>query len=258
MRRRLRGMAVLESGKSVWVKKRQEPCGNHGQYIRRCTLNQLRLSRTPVKALELICKNDANHSTTLWQEHLKRISFDSGGNWTKQTQANLAVVGLWRDNQGRSSSSLLTTSLWGELQPDQVPTIRDIRRGHQKISAPTATPVSTEEWRFSAVTPARRTSRLRRVGCAGFTIKSPSLALRLTSVPAPRPICSARPRGIRTPRLFPHFWTRVCMRPQGYTASIPAMVFSRRASISLTPRSEAGKDKMGSPAPSLPSSGSGC
>ena len=61
-------MAVLESGNSVWVKKRQEPCGNHGQYISRCTLNQLRLSRTPVKALELICKNDANHSTTLWQE----------------------------------------------------------------------------------------------------------------------------------------------------------------------------------------------
>jgi hypothetical protein len=36
------------------------------------------------------------------------------------------------------------------------------------------------------------------------------LALKLTSEPAPRPISSAKPRGIRTPRLFPHFWTRVC------------------------------------------------
>jgi hypothetical protein len=40
------------------------------------------------------------------------------------------------------------------------------------------------------------------------------LALKLTSEPAPRPTSSAKPRGIRTPRLFPHFWTRVCTATQ--------------------------------------------
>jgi len=198
-------MAVLESGRIVRNKQWQDPCRNHRQHIRRSTLNQLRLPRTPVKALQLICKDDTDNTTALRQCHFKRITLDAGGHWTKQGQANLRVVGLRRDHQSRTPSSLLTTRLRCELQPDQVSPIRDIRSSQEKISAPTVAPVSIEEWRFSSETSAKRSSRLRRAGTDGFTTSSPSLALKLTSEPAPRPTSSARPRGIRTPRLFPHF-----------------------------------------------------
>jgi len=67
---------------------------------------------------------------------------------------------------------------------------------------------------LSSETSAKRSSRLRRAGTDGFTTSSPSLALKLTSEPAPRPTSSAKPRGIRNPRLFPHFWTRVCTATQ--------------------------------------------
>lgn len=63
---------------------------------------------------------------------------------------------------------------------------------------------------FSGVTPARRSASLSRLGTAGLKTSSPSFAVRLTSVPAPNPTSSAKPRGILTPRLFPHFWTFVC------------------------------------------------
>jgi hypothetical protein len=78
-------MAVLESRRYFRVKKRQDPCRNHGQYIRKGSLNQLRLPGTPVKALDLIGKNDADYTTALWQENLKWVSFDSGSDGTKQS-----------------------------------------------------------------------------------------------------------------------------------------------------------------------------
>ena len=93
-------MVVLDRGRTVGLKKRQEPRSNHGQYIGRGMFNQLRFSGTPVQALELIGKNDASHAATLWQEHLKRISFDSGCNWTEQSQANFSVVGRTRSEGG--------------------------------------------------------------------------------------------------------------------------------------------------------------
>jgi len=64
---------------------------------------------------------------------------------------------------------------------------------------------------FSGVIPARRSASLSRLGREGLKTSSPSLAVRLTSVPAPKPTSSAKPRGILTPRLFPHFCTLVCM-----------------------------------------------
>ncbi len=64
---------------------------------------------------------------------------------------------------------------------------------------------------FSGVTPARRSASLSRLGTEGLSTSSPSFAVRLTSVPAPKPTSSAKPRGILTPRLLPHFCTFVCM-----------------------------------------------
>ncbi len=86
--------AVLVSGSIVRYKQRQDPCCNHRQNLRRSLLNQLRLPGTPVKALQLICKNDTDNPTTLWQDHLKWITLDTGGYRTEQSQANVCVVGL--------------------------------------------------------------------------------------------------------------------------------------------------------------------
>ena len=66
LRWRVRCMAMLESGSIVWNKQGQDPCSNHCQRLRRSTLNQLRLPGTPIKALQLISKNDTDHTTTLW------------------------------------------------------------------------------------------------------------------------------------------------------------------------------------------------
>jgi hypothetical protein len=94
--------------------------------------------------------------------------------------------------------------------------------------------------------PARRSSSLNRAGNAGFTISSPSRTLRLTSEPGPTPTSSASERGIRTPRLFPHFWIRVCKAwlrlYDEYTPSWLRRATRASASISLTPRSEAGSN----------------
>ena len=73
-----------------------------------------------------------------------------------------------------------------------------------------------------------------RAGTDGFTTSSPSLALKLTSEPAPRPISSARPRGIRTPRLFPHFWTRVCTATQRLYSEYTSYGLQTLRPISLT------------------------
>jgi hypothetical protein len=62
---RVRCTTVLQSGSIVRNKQRQDPCCNHCQNFRRSSRNQLRLPGTPVKALQLICKNDADHPTTL-------------------------------------------------------------------------------------------------------------------------------------------------------------------------------------------------
>lgn len=48
-------------------------------------------------------------------------------------------------------------------------------------------PVSIEAWLFSGVMPARRSERRGRVASEGLRINSPSMAMRLTSVPAPKP-----------------------------------------------------------------------
>ena len=70
-------MSVLESGSIDGNKKGQDPCCNHRQHIRRNTLNQLRLPGTPVKALQLICKDDTDHTNGLRQCHFKRITLDA-------------------------------------------------------------------------------------------------------------------------------------------------------------------------------------
>ena len=87
-------MAELESGRILRNKQREDPCRNDRQKLMCCPLNQLRLPRTPVEALQLICENDTDHPTTLWQDHLKRITLDTRGHRTEQSQANLCVVGL--------------------------------------------------------------------------------------------------------------------------------------------------------------------
>ncbi|QNI71051.1 hypothetical protein CyaNS01_01923 [Cyanobium sp. NS01] len=43
------------------------------------------------------------------------------------------------------------------------------------------------------------------LGTEGLKTSSPTFAVRLTSVQALIPTSSAKPRGILTPRLFPHF-----------------------------------------------------
>ena len=96
------------------------------------------------------------------------------------------------------------SGLWCELQPHQITTIGHIG-GHQNASAPTASPVSTDAWMFSGVAPARRSAILSRLGTEGLKTSTPSFAVRLSSVPAPNPTSSAKPRGILTTRLFPGF-----------------------------------------------------
>ena len=130
LRWRVRWMAVLESGSIVRNKQGQDPCCNLPQHLRRSTLNQLRLPGTPVKALQLICKNDPVHPTTLWQDHLKWITFDSRGHRTEQSQANLGVVGLRGYHQSWSPSSLLTTNLRCEFKPHQISSIRHVCDWH--------------------------------------------------------------------------------------------------------------------------------
>jgi len=78
-------MTVLKSGSIVMNKQRQDSCRNHRQHLRRSTINQLHLPGTPIKTLQLICKNDTDHPTTLWQEHLKWITLDTGGHRTEQS-----------------------------------------------------------------------------------------------------------------------------------------------------------------------------
>jgi hypothetical protein len=58
---------------------------------------------------------------------------------------------------------------------------------------------------------AKKSLSFNQTGIAFITISSPSRKLRLTFEPGSTPTSSASARGIRTPRLFPHFWIRVCM-----------------------------------------------
>ena len=212
----------------------QDPCRHHRQQFSRSTLNQRRLPGTPVEALQLIGKNDPEHIPTRRQRHLEGIPLHARCHGTKEGQANLGVVSLWRDHQGRSPSSLLTPCLWREGQPNQITPIRDVGSCHSKNSAPTADPVSIEAWRLASETSAKRSARLRRSGTDGLTTSSPSWARRLTSVPAPRPTSSARPRGMRTPRLFPHFWTRVRIAtPRLYQDYTHAVAAARSQSLEL-------------------------
>gem|GEM_PF-2383473 len=70
-------MIVLGSGSIFGKYQGQDPCSDHCQYIRRSTVNQLRLPGTPVKALQLIRKNDTYYTISFRQCHFKGITLDA-------------------------------------------------------------------------------------------------------------------------------------------------------------------------------------
>ena len=95
---------------------------------------------------------------------------------------------------------------------------------------------------FAGVIPERRSWSRSRVGSEGLRTNSPSFAVRLTSVPAPKPTSSAKPRGILTPRLFPHFWTFVCMPLKRLYRDYTILRLGCLRPISLTPQIRSGQE----------------
>lgn len=80
------------------------------------------------------------------------------GQGTEERQSGLAVVGAALPHCG-SASCPFVTGLWIERQPDDVPTIGDIRVGHYQISRPTRVPVAVSACRLVVSMPASRSSR---------------------------------------------------------------------------------------------------
>lgn len=126
-----RDEAGVREGSLVRNKQRQDRCRNHRQELIRCSLDQLRLPGTPVKAVQLICRDDTNHHRTLCQNQLK---------WTPSkraiTERNRARQPLRCRASVRSPSSspsrLLTTCLGCEFRPNQISSISDRCGWHRR------------------------------------------------------------------------------------------------------------------------------
>src|SRR3990172_13010218 len=99
---------------------------------------------------------------------------------------------------------LLVACLGVELKPDQVPPRGYIGR-HYHASRPTALPVETSSWRFRRLT-FRRSPRKEYLRTRNGRTKSrPRSTDRSTVAPSSTWASAAKDRGIRSPRLLPHF-----------------------------------------------------
>src|SRR6266480_4313465 len=99
---------------------------------------------------------------------------------------------------------LLVARVWGELKPDQVPTHGHIGR-HYHASRPTPLPVETPPCRFRLFTLRRRTFNEYLRTRSGRTKSRPFSTDRSTAAPSSTWASAANDRGIRKPRLLPHF-----------------------------------------------------
>src|SRR5437773_7289018 len=99
---------------------------------------------------------------------------------------------------------LLVARLGGEPKPDQVPARGHIGR-HYQASRPTALPVETSPCRFRRPTFRSSTFSEYLRTRSGRTKSRPFSTDRSTVVPSSTWASAAKDRGIRNPRLLPHF-----------------------------------------------------
>src|SRR3990167_1176756 len=99
---------------------------------------------------------------------------------------------------------LLVARVGVELEPDQVPARGHIGR-HYHASRPTARPVETSPCRFRRLTLRRSTFREYLRTRSGRAKSRPFSTDRSTVAPPSTRASAANDRGIRNPRLFPHF-----------------------------------------------------
>src|ERR687887_369150 len=99
---------------------------------------------------------------------------------------------------------LLMARLGVELKPDQVPACGDVAR-HYQASRPTALPVETSPCRFLRLTFRRRRLNANLRTRSGRTKSRPFCTDRSTVAPSSTWASAAKDRGIRNPRLLPHF-----------------------------------------------------
>ena len=155
------------------------------------------------------CKDRPLDAKPLREPHFEGVSLHLRGDSTAESQPHAAVVRTWRDHHGGPAASLLMTRLGIEPQPDQFPARRYIS-SHYQASRPTALPVETSPCRFRRLTLRRSTFKEYLRTRSGRTRSRPFSTDRSTAAPSSTCASAAKDRGIRNPRLFPHFWIFVC------------------------------------------------
>ena len=80
------------------------------------------------------------------------------GNRARDRKARLRIVVTRREDQGRTPTALLMTSLRIKRQPDQIAGVRYVCAGYH-ASSPTGGPQSLSSWRFRGVILATSCSR---------------------------------------------------------------------------------------------------
>src|SRR2546427_10132968 len=105
-------------------------------------------------------------------------------------------------------AGLLVARLGVELEPDQVTSCGHIGR-HYQVSRPTALPVEISPCRFRRLTFRRSTFNAYLRTRSGRTKSRPCSTDRSTVAPSSTWASAANDRGIRNPRLLPHFWILV-------------------------------------------------
>ena len=111
---------------------------------------KFRVTRPPVLTPELVCKHDTHDGPRRGKLHLEGVAPDLGGDRAKQCQAASFVIVPRTQNQSGAAPSLLVACLRRELQPHEIPSIRNVVAGYHR-SLPREGPMSSSGCRFSAV-----------------------------------------------------------------------------------------------------------
>jgi len=81
------------------------------------------LSRAPIQTLYLVGQNHTANRKILRQSHFKGIALHLTRNRTEQSETDLSVVRLGRDDNGRSPPSLLVARLRIQADPNDITTL---------------------------------------------------------------------------------------------------------------------------------------
>lgn len=158
----------------------------------------------------MIGEDHSCYAHTVGNRNFKRIPLRLIGDRTYQRQARLGVISERADNKRRPSAGLLPSRLWVEGESNQMTRVRDEAGNHQ-ISLPSGLPQSVSLWQFSAVIRPTRSAN-SNFRCRGRNTMEPS-GWTVSAKRSPSEIFPSVtiPRGIFTPRPYPHFDTIISL-----------------------------------------------